>query len=379
MQSVRCHGFGAQADLVPLHASTSQVDDCLHAPNPVDRTAAPILELQNVSKHFPIRSGFFNRQTGTVRSLNDVSLNIWRGETLGLVGESGCGKSTLGQTIIGLHKATTGKVLFRPIRSQLTGKTDSQLRPYWADIRMVFQDPNSSLNPRMAVYDIIAEVLRVGQDLKSRKDIEGRVLEVLDKIGFSKEFLKRYPHAFSGGQRQRIGIARALAPYPKVIIADEAVSALDVSVQAQILNLLKDLQEELNLTYLFISHDLSVVAHISDRVAVMYAGRIVELADTETIFNASRHPYTEALMSAILEPVPNAHADDTRIRLEGNVPDPANLPKGCPFAPRCRYATSICESSDPSLGEISTDHLLACHHPDVVQNTPVDQLEAMAG
>ncbi|AEV39819.1 Oligopeptide transport ATP-binding protein AppF (plasmid) [Pseudovibrio sp. FO-BEG1] len=381
VQSVRCHGFGAQADLVPLHTSTSQVDDCLHAPNPVDRSQAPILELQNVSKHFPIRSGFFNRQTGTVRSLNDVSLKIWRGETLGLVGESGCGKSTLGQTIIGLHKATTGKVMFRPEEEvvELTGKTDSQLRPYWADIRMVFQDPNSSLNPRMAVYDIIAEVLRVGQELKSTKDIEKRVLEVMDKIGFSKEFLKRYPHAFSGGQRQRIGIARALAPYPKVIIADEAVSALDVSVQAQILNLLKDLQEELNLTYLFISHDLSVVAHISDRVAVMYAGRIVELADTETIFNAPRHPYTEALMSAILEPVPNAHADDTRIRLEGNVPDPANLPKGCPFAPRCRYATSICESSDPSLGEISTDHMLACHHPDVVQNTPADQLEAMAG
>ncbi|SDQ16002.1 ABC transporter ATP-binding protein [Pseudovibrio sp. Tun.PSC04-5.I4] len=381
VQSVRCHAFGAKAELVPLLAPVTQEEDALHVPNQIDRSEDPILELQGVSKHFPIRSGFFNRHSGTVRSLNDVSLKIWRGETLGLVGESGCGKSTLGQTIIGLHKATTGKVLFRPENEtvELTQKTDSQLRPYWTNIRMVFQDPNSSLNPRMAVYDIIAEVLRVGQELKTKKDIEKRVLDVMEKIGFDKEFLKRYPHAFSGGQRQRIGIARALAPYPKVIIADEAVSALDVSVQAQILNLLKDLQEELGLTYLFISHDLSVVAHISDRVAVMYAGRIVELADTETIFKAAKHPYTEALMSAILEPIPVEGALDTRIRLEGNVPDPSNLPKGCSFAPRCRYATSICESSDPALGEIGTDHMLACHHPDVVQITATENIEMMAG
>lgn len=364
---VRCHGFleGSGIDLTASRRVTSRTDVF----RAIDRSVAPILRLESVSKHFSVRSGIFNRRTGTVEAVNDVSFDLWEGETLGLVGESGCGKSTLGRTIMGLHRATSGRVEYSVAGKMidLTRLKERALRPYWKDLRMIFQDPYSSLNPRMTVFDIIAEVLRVNSDLGTRKDIEMRVSEVMEKIGFSRDFLKRYPHAFSGGQRQRIGIARALAPYPRVIIADEPVSALDISVQAQILNLLKDLQQDLGLTYIFISHDLGVVAHISDRVAVMYAGRIVELGETDDIFNRPYHPYTDALIGSILEPVPDRTTRSESQRLEGGVPDPLDLPSGCPFAPRCRHATEICQESNPELIMDENGRQLACHHPEAAR------------
>ena len=377
-QSVRCHGH-LEGGAIELNSSRRGVGSP-DAPREIDRTATPILRLEDVSKHFPVRSGIFGRQTGVLRAVNGVSFAVWEGETLGLVGESGCGKSTLGQTIIGLHKATTGKIEFRTEGAtvDLAVLKDKALKRHWKDLRMVFQDPYSSLNPRMTVFDIIAEVMRVSDDFGTHGDIEARVMEIIGKIGFSREYLKRYPHAFSGGQRQRIGIARALASLPKVIIADEPVSALDVSVQAQILNLLKYLQEDLALTYIFISHDLSVVAHISDRVAVMYAGKIVELGKTDDIFDRPLHPYTHALIGAILEPNPKRGIKDERIRLEGNVPDPLNLPSGCPFEPRCRRATDICRAEDPPLAIEENERRIACHHPGTPFNDETGPMPSIA-
>lgn len=357
----------------PITEQTNDHTAVAEAPRQIDRKGQPILRLRNVAKHFPVRGGLFNRVETHVKALNGVSLDLWQGETLGLVGESGCGKSTLGQTIMGLHSPSAGQITFAPYGTptDLAGLSDKALRPHWKDLRMIFQDPNSSLNPRMTVFDIVAEVLRMGDDLTEKSAIEARVREIMTQVGFDPSFLKRYPHAFSGGQRQRIGIARALAPHPKLVIADESVSALDVSVQAQILNLMKELQDELGLTYIFISHDLSVVAHVSDRVAVMYAGRIVELGETAQVFDHPRHPYTEALLGAILEPTPRSQRDDDKLRLDGNVPDPLNLPPGCPFAPRCRYATEICEQKDPALTEMADGRALACHFEDVVQGAAV--------
>jgi peptide/nickel transport system ATP-binding protein len=322
-----------------------------------------LLEITDLKMHFPITRGLFNRTVGYVKAVDGVSFAIHQGETLALVGESGCGKTTLGHTLLRLYNPTAGKMLYRDAANNtvdLAKLNLHALKPVHREIRMIFQDPHSSLNPRLPVLEIIGESLKVN-GLASGAALESRVNTLLQKVGLRPEYIRRYPHAFSGGERQRIGIARALAPDPKLVVADEPVSALDVSVQAQILNLLKDLQSEFGLTYLFISHNLSVVAHISDRVAVMYVGKIVELAPTVSLFENPLHPYTEALLSAVLKPDPRARKDSGRIRLEGEVADPANPPPGCAFHPRCRYAQDRCRVETPALRAIGPDHLAACH------------------
>lgn len=322
-----------------------------------------LLEVNNLKMHFPITKGFFNRTVGHVKAVDDVSFTIHEGETLGLVGESGCGKTTLGHTILRLYDPTSGQINYNEAGQNsvdLANLNNRAMKPYHRDIRMIFQDPHSSLNPRLPVLEIVGESLKVN-GLAKGKDLEKQVRELLQKVGLRTEYIQRYPHAFSGGERQRIGIARALAPSPRLVVADEAVSALDVSVQAQILNLLKDLQQEFGLTYLFISHDLNVVAHISDRVAVMYVGKIVELASTKDIFENPQHPYTEALLSAVLKPDPTSQQSQTRIRLEGDVADPANPPSGCAFHPRCRHARDRCSTDRPELKQTVDGHFVACH------------------
>ena len=324
----------------------------------VDRSTPPLLSVRELSTHFPIRTGMLNRTVRTVRAVSKVSFDLWPGETMGLVGESGCGKTTLAHTVVGLTRPTAGTIRYGD--QDLAARAGGQ-RTRWSEVRLVFQDPFGSLNPRMTAFDIVAEVLRVaGHD---RSSIDARVREAFAQAGLPESFLKRYPHAFSGGQRQRIGIARALASRPRLIVADEPVSALDVSVQAQILNLLRDLQASLDLTYLLISHDLGVVANLSDRVAVMYAGRIAELAPARALFETPQHPYTEALLSAVLSPDPLRRRSE-RIRLRGTVPDLTRLPDGCAFAGRCRYATDRCESELPILTDAGRDRHVACHHAD---------------
>ena len=333
----------------------------------------PLLEINSLKMHFPITKGFFNRTVGHVKAVDDVSFMIHEGETLGLVGESGCGKTTLGHTILRLYDPTSGHIYFDENHNgkvDLATLNNKELKPYHRDIRMIFQDPHSSLNPRLPVLEIIGESLKVN-DLAKGKELEERVRELLQRVGLRTEYIQRYPHAFSGGERQRIGIARALAPNPRLVVADEAVSALDVSVQAQILNLLKDLQQEFGLTYLFISHDLNVVAHISDRVAVMYVGKIVELASTEEIFENPQHPYTEALLSAVLKPDPSIRKDNHRIRLEGDVADPANPPSGCAFHPRCRHARDRCKIDRPELRQSLEGHFVACHFAEELELTGI--------
>lgn len=328
-----------------------------------------MLEVNNLKMHFPITEGFFNRVTGHVKAVDGVSFAIYEGETLGLVGESGCGKTTLGQSIMRLYNLTAGTMTYHHASGEtvdLARLKRSALKRYRREIRMIFQDPYSSLNPRLPVLEIVGEALIVNK-LAQGKVLEGRVRDLLQRVGLRPEYIRRYPHAFSGGERQRIGIARALAPHPRLVVADEPVSALDVSVQAQILNLLKDLQVEFGLTYLFIAHDLSVVAHISDRVAVMYVGKIVELASTEDLFSRPQHPYTEALLSSVLIPDPRARHDNNRIRLEGEVADPANPPSGCAFHPRCRYAQDRCRTETPPLCETRDGHLVACHFAEELQ------------
>jgi peptide/nickel transport system ATP-binding protein len=318
--------------------------------------------------HFPIRQGLLRRTVGHVKAVDGVSFRIREGETLGLVGESGCGKSTTGRCLLGVHAPTEGRLLYRRSDGEqvdLAALSKRQIRPYRREIRLIFQDPESSLNPRMSVLEIVGEPLRAF-GIARGEALEQRVADLLQKVGLRPEYMQRYPHAFSGGERQRIGIARALATSPGLVIADEPVSALDVSVQARTLNLMQDLQDEFTLTYLFIAHDLSVVKHICDRVAVMYAGQIVEVAPTEELFHNPKMPYTEALLSAVPTPDPTHKNGRERIALKGEVADPSDLPSGCSFHPRCPYAEARCESAEPDLAPIDERHHAACHFADTL-------------
>jgi peptide/nickel transport system ATP-binding protein len=321
----------------------------------------PLLEVQDLKKFFPIKRGFFKRVVGHVRAVDNINLYIMEGETLGMVGESGCGKTTAGRSILRAIQPTSGKVLFRDRnlgKVDVAQLDDKEIIVARRSMRMIFQDPYASLNPRMTILDIVGAPLRAMGIIRG-KQIEERVAEILELVGLRPEYMRRYPHAFSGGQRQRIGVARALAPNPTFIVCDEPVSALDVSVQAQILNLLQDLQEKLGLTYLFVAHDLSVVAHICNRVGVMYVGKSVELAPTRELFVNPRHPYTEALMSAI--PLPDPRPREKRVLLTGEVANPAAPPSGCYFHPRCTYCKDICKTEDPPFREITPGHYVKCH------------------
>lgn len=323
-----------------------------------------LLDVRDLKVHFPIRAGVLRRTVGQVCAVDGVTFRINEGETLSLVGESGCGKTTTGRALLRVLDPSSGEMLYRRPDGEtvdLAMLSRRELRPYRRDIRMIFQDPQSSLNPRLPVVEIIGQCLRAN-GVANRRDMEELVVGLLRKVGLRPEYLRRYPHAFSGGERQRIGIARALALNPRLVVADEAVSALDVSVQAQTLNLLQDLQQEFGLTYLFIAHDLSVVEHISDRIAVMYVGRIVELAPTEPLFARPLHPYTEALLSAVPIPDPRLRGRRERIRLAGEVADPARPPSGCAFHPRCRYADARCAAEVPLLRQIVGQRQVACHH-----------------
>ena len=315
-----------------------------------------LLEVEHLTKHYPMRGGVFGRARGNVHAVDDVSFAIAEGETLGLVGESGCGKSTIGKTVLRLVEPTAGTIEWRGQRiDALQGRA---MRPYRRELQAVFQDPYASLNPRMRAADIVAEPIRNFEDV-SASEIHDRVVSLFERVGLRPDQMPRYPYEFSGGQRQRLGIARALAPQPKLIVCDEPVSALDVSVQAQVINLLGDLQREFGLSYLFVAHDLAVVEHISHRVAVMYLGRIVELASTRALFQSPQHPYTEALLSAV--PVPDPMVERKRIILAGDVPSPIELPKGCRFHTRCPYAFDRCRVEEPLLKEVMPGHFAACH------------------
>ena len=321
----------------------------------------PVLSVEGLKKYFPIRRGVLRRIVGQVKAVDDVSFTIARGETLSLVGESGCGKTTTSRCILRAITPSAGAIRFltdQGNRIDVAGLPRSELRPMRRQMQMIFQDPYSSLNPRMTISDIIGEPLLVN-GMKDRDARRQRVAELLDVVQLPRQYLNRYPHAFSGGQRQRVGIARALALNPALIVADEPVSALDVSVQAQIINLLLDLQDRLGLAYLFVAHDLSVVKHVSHRVAVMYVGRIVEVAPTAQLFARPKHPYTEALLSAV--PVPDPRQRAKRIVLEGEVADPSNVPPGCAFHPRCRYAIDRCRVERPELVEYAPGQVAACH------------------
>jgi peptide/nickel transport system ATP-binding protein len=320
-----------------------------------------LLEVKDLKKYFPIRKGFFKSLAGYVKAVDGVNFFIREGETMGLVGESGCGKTTTGRVILRAYEPTAGEVWFKDKelgRVNVPDLEKHELKGIRQNMQMIFQDPYSSLNPRMTLLQIVGEPLLVN-GVSRGEELKDRVAELLRVVGLRPEYMIRYPHAFSGGQRQRIGVARALALNPQLIVCDEPVSALDVSVQAQVLNLLQDLQEEFHLTYLFVAHDLSVVEHISDRVSVMYVGKLVEMAGTEALFGDPLHPYTEALMSAVPKPDPRYTAE--RIILEGDVADPANPPPGCYFHPRCRYAIDRCRTEEPHLRELRPDHYVSCH------------------
>lgn len=323
-----------------------------------------LVEVRNLKMHFPIYGGLLRRQVGAVKAVDGISFDIFEGETLGVVGESGCGKSTVGRALLRLYEATDGEISIDG--QNIRTLPDEELRKKRPSMQMVFQDPQACLNPRMTVAGIVGEPLDEHTNWPQSKKLE-RIYELLDQVGLNRNFANRYPHAFSGGQRQRIGIARALALKPKFIVCDEPIAALDVSIQAQVVNLLEELQNELGLTYLFISHDLSMVRHIADRVAVMYLGKIVELAPVADLYARPSHPYTEALLSAVPEPDPNLEGGKNRIILRGDVPSPANPPKGCNFCTRCHKVMDICRQIEPETREIAPGHFVACHLTDPQQ------------
>ncbi len=313
-----------------------------------------LIEIKNLKKYFPVKSGF---KTSYVKAVDDVSLYIKKGETLGLVGESGCGKTTLGRTILRLHEPSSGQILYNG-----TDITKANMHPFRRKMQIIFQDPYASLDPRMTVGDIVGEPLDIHKMFQNNKDRQEKIYSLLETVGLNREHANRFPHEFSGGQRQRIGIARALAVDPEFIVCDEPVSALDVSIQAQIVNMLEDLQEEKGFTYLFIAHDLSIVKHISDRIGVMYLGHLVELAESRELYKNPMHPYTQTLLSAIPIADPKTSRSKKRIILEGDIPSPLNPPSGCPFRTRCPYATEQCAKERPELKEYEAGHFAACHN-----------------
>jgi oligopeptide transport system ATP-binding protein len=337
--------------------------DAIETLTPGERTpsaataAEPLLRVRNLVKYFPVKGGLFGREVDRVHAVDGVSFEVSQSETLGLVGESGCGKSTTGRCILHLIEPSSGEVWFEG--QNVTSLPPEERRVLCRDMQIIFQDPYASLDPRMTVGAIVGEALVIHKLTKTKAEYRDRIVELLETVGLNADHMRRYPHEFSGGQRQRIGIARALAVSPKLIVCDEPVSALDVSIQAQVINLLEDLQEKFNLSYLFIAHDLSVVEHISDRVAVMYLGRIVEIAPAQELYTSPKHPYTEALLSAV--PIPEPGLKRARIRLSGDVPNPIHPPSGCHFHPRCPKAFDRCKVDDPMLKRVGTVHWAACH------------------
>ena len=337
------------------------------APQTAQNKPENLLEVKGLKKYFPIQKGLLRRTVGNVKAVDDVNFFVREGETLGLVGESGCGKSTAGRSIIRLYEPTAGQIMFRSRALGTEGKpkfvnlidlNPHEMKAIRKEISMVFQDPINSLNPRMTVSDIVAEPMVI-HGLDTGRETEEVIIRLLERVGLRPDHLRRYPHEFSGGQRQRIGIARALSLNPRLVICDEPVSALDVSIQAQTLNLLQDLQKDFNLSYIFVAHDLSVVEHISDRVAVMYVGKVAEIATADELYSHPLHPYTEALLSAVPKPDPFYKSD--RIVMQGDVADPSNPPSGCYFHPRCRYAQEVCKLQTPEFRELKPDHFVACH------------------
>ena len=328
----------------------------------IDYDSTPLVQVRHLKEYFPVNTGFF--KTTPLKAVDDVSFNIYRGETLGLVGESGCGKTTVGRTILHLYEPTDGEVVY----DGRTLKTKEDIDWFRTKSTMVFQDPYSSLNPRMTVSDIIGEPLDVHKMCANAQEREERILKLMDRVGLNSEHASRYAHEFSGGQRQRIGIARSLAVDPEFIVCDEPVSALDVSIQAQVINMFDELQEQMGLTYLFIAHDLLVVRHISDRIAVMYLGKMVELADAEEIYDRPLHPYTKSLISAVPIPDPQVARANKRIPLQGDIPSPLNAPSGCPFRTRCPYAQDCCAESMPEFKEVAKDHFVACHRTEEINS-----------
>jgi len=332
-----------------------------------------LVEIKSLKKYFPIRKGVLQREVERVHAVDDVTLSVEKGETVGLVGESGCGKSTLGRCVVRLLEPTAGDVIFD---GRSIGKLGARsLRPLRREMQMVFQDPYASLNPRKRVGTIISDPMKI-HGIGDRRERKKRVEELLEVVGLSPEHYNRFPHEFSGGQRQRIGVARALALRPKLVVADEPVSALDVSIQAQMVNLLEDLQDEFGLTYVFIAHDLGVVRHVSDRIAVMYLGKLMELSPAEELYTRPIHPYTEALLSAVPIPDPDLSEERERIVLQGDVPSPIHPPSGCRFHPRCRYATDVCAQIEPPLVDYGNGHLAACHHPLNVDKATLERVTA---
>jgi peptide/nickel transport system ATP-binding protein len=342
------------------------------APEDAAPDAAPLLRVRGLVRHFPITKGVLKRKVGAVQAVDGIDFDVRPGETLGVVGESGCGKSTMGRLITRLDEPTGGSIEFEG--RDITHLSAGKLRPMRRDVQMIFQDPYGSLNPRHTIGGIVGTPFRL-QGIEPEGGVKKEVQRLLELVGLSPEHYNRYPHEFSGGQRQRIGIARALALKPKLVVADEPVSALDVSIQAQVVNLMDDLQQELGLTYVIIAHDLSVIRHVSDRIAVMYLGKIVELSDRKSLYESPMHPYTKALMSAVPVPDPKRRTERGRILLKGDVPSPINPPSGCRFRTRCWKATEVCTTTEPPLVALRTGHQVACHHP---ENTGADEAEKQA-